>query len=390
MKTGFFTFGHLVLLLSLSFGMTACNESEFYEKESLISNIDGPNGEADSGVDGGETSGSSDGGAEGGVDGGVAGGVDGGVDGGTTVGSSGGSSGGDSGGSSGGSSGSTAGGSYAGITENFMQSASQTKKLDIVWVIDDSGSMSDEQDALGRNFSAFIDDFITKDVDFKMGITTTDTRSGYNGVMKAGSEEKLTSAKAKENEAQFKLDFKNLVKVGTKGSGNERGLQASKDFMDRYVSSFVRPDAYLAIVIVSDEEDQSSGSVQTFTDALKQHKNSAGLVKVYTIADVNNTNYGSGITVGAERYIAAAEQTAGVAANIRDDFHTVLTGMGETIINLLDSFALAHQPVPGTLKVYVNGALTTAYTFDSASRSIKFNANSVPAAGAEIKVTYSK
>ena len=379
MKTGFFTFGHLVLLLSLSFGMTACNESEFYEKESLISNIDGPNGEADSGVGGGETSGSSDGGADGGAEGGV--------DGGTTVGSSGGSSGGDSGGDS---AGSTAGGSYAGITENFMQSASQTKKLDIVWIIDSSGSMSDEQDALGRNFASFIDDFITKDVDFKMGVTTTDTRSGHNGVMVAGSEEKLTSAAAKANEAQFKLDFKNLVKVGTSGSGNEKGLQASRDFMNRYSATFLRPDAYLAVVIVSDEEDQSSDSVSAYVDSLKQHKNSAGLVKVYTIADVNNTNYGPGVTVGAERYIAAAEQSAGVAANIRDDFHSVLTGMGETIINLLDSFALAHQPVPGTLKVYVNGALTTAYTFDSASRSIKFNANSVPAAGAEIKVTYSK
>jgi len=276
--------------------------------------------------------------------------------------------------------------------ETFNQSANATKKLDIVWIIDNSGSMADEQDALGTNFSAFIDEFITKNVDFKMAITTTDVSSSYKkGRMVSGSDIKLTSAMAKQNENQFKIDFMNLVKVGTSGSGNEKGLEASEGFMQKYASSFLRQDAYLAVVILSDEEDQSPNVVSDYTNYLKSFKSEAGLVKFYTIADINKTTSKSpGITVGAERYKLASNQTAGVIANIRDDFYQSLTSMGDSILNLLDSFALGNEPVPGSLRVYVNGVLTSDYTYDASSRSIKFDPNHLPSVGSVIKVYYQK
>lgn len=296
------------------------------------------------------------------------------------------------GGSTGSSTGGTTGVVYQEVSESFKQSASETKKLDIVWIIDNSGSMSDEQDALGANFSAFIQDFITKDVDFKMAITTTDTSSSsLKGKMVYGSDTKLTSAKAQANETQFLYDFKKLVKVGTSGSGNEKGLEASEGFMQKYASSFLRPDAYLAVVVLSDEEDQSPKSVAAYTDYLKSFKSEAGLVKMYSIVDVGMTNVGGqGVSTGYQRYADASNKTAGIVADIRDDFYKSLDDMGESIINLLDSFALAHEPVAGSLKVYVNGVLENNYTYDSATHSIKFNQGSLPPVGADIKVTYLK
>jgi hypothetical protein len=349
------------------------------------------------GVDGSTTSGSTSGGTVGGVDGSTtSGSTTGGVDGSTTSGSTtgstvGGTDGSTTGGTTGSSTGGTTGVVYESKEEIFHQAASQTKKLDIVWIIDNSGSMADEQQALGTNFSAFIDEFITKDVDFKMGITTTDASSStLKGKMVTGSDTKLTSAKAQANEVQFKSDFRNLVKVGTSGSGNEKGLEASEGFMQKYAASFLRPDAYLAVVVLSDEEDQSAKTIQYYTDYLKSFKNEAGLVKVYSIVDVNKTNSGSGISTGGDRYIAASNNTAGVYSDIRSDFHNSLSAMGDQIINLLDSFALSSDPVAGSLKVYVNGSLSNDYTFDAVSRSIKFDSNHLPPVGAEVKVTYLK
>lgn len=388
----------------------------------------GTTGSSAGGVDGSTTSGGTTGTTTGGVDGsttsgGTTGTTTGVVDGSTTSGSTTGSSTGGVDGSttSGGTTGSTTGGTSTGGSygdcnnghgndadgvdesnptigleekcklEKFKQTASTTKKLDIMWIIDNSGSMADEQSALGSNFSAFIDEFITKDVDFKMGITTTDTTyTGLNGGMVNGSATKLTSAKARLNEEQFKSDFKNMVKVGTMGSSYEKGLEASMSFMKKNAQSFIRPDAYLAVVILTDEEDQSPKEVNAYTDFLKSFKNEAGLVKVYTIADINNTNSGRGITTGAKRYIQASQETAGIVANIRDDFHTTLSAMGDSILSLLDSFALASNPVPGSLRVYVNDVETTDYTFDAASRSIKFESSRLPPVGAEIKVYYIK
>jgi hypothetical protein len=276
--------------------------------------------------------------------------------------------------------------------EVFKQSSAQTKKLDIIWIIDNSGSMADEQSSLGTNFSSFIDEFITKDVDFKMAITTTDTSTAdKKGKMVTGSDTKLTLAKARANEAKFKDDFKSLVKVGTSGSMYEKGLAASEGFMQKYAASFLRPDAYLAVVVLSDEEDQSPEAVKFYTDYLKSFKSQSGLVKLYSIVDVGLTNKsGSGITSGYQRYADASSYTAGTVSDIRDDFHRSLSAMGDSIINLLDSFALANTPVDGSLRVYVNGVETTSYRYDSSSRSIKFDANSVPAAGSEITVTYVK
>src|SRR5690606_29367482 len=135
------------------------------------------------------------------------------------------------------------------------------------------------------------------------------------------------SAKAKQNEAQFMSDFRSLVKVGTRGSGAEKGLEATEGFMQKHGSSFVRSDAYLAVVILSDEEDQSPKTVKQYTDYLKSFKSEAGLVKVYSIVDVKNANRGGGITTGHKRYADASNQTAGVIADIQGDFHKSLNDM---------------------------------------------------------------
>jgi hypothetical protein len=279
---------------------------------------------------------------------------------------------------------------YEDVTENFNQSAEETKKLDIMWIIDNSGSMADEQTALGNNFDSFITQFINMNVDFKMGITTTDTSSdSKKGKMVTGSDTKLTSAKAAANPNQFMADFKSLVQVGISGSGYEKGLAASEGFMEKYAASFVRPDAYLAVVVLSDEEDQSPKAVQAYTDYLKSFKATAGLVKVYSIVNTTNANTG-GNTIGHIRYKEASERTNGVVSNIMDDFADVLLDMGENLVNLLDSFALAAKPVDGSLKVYVNGVETSNYTYDSASSSIKFTAGNLPPVGAQVTVKYKK
>lgn len=61
------------------------------------------------------------------------------------------------------------------ITETFYQTSTREDvKIDIVWVIDNSLSMYDEQEALANNFDSFINGFIQKHFDFKMAITTID------------------------------------------------------------------------------------------------------------------------------------------------------------------------------------------------------------------------
>src|SRR5690606_25762523 len=102
--------------------------------------------------------------------------------------------------------------------------------VDLLFVVDDSGSMGNEQDALSVNFNAFINDFVQKDINFKMAITTTDVSGANAGVAVPGSIENLTYDAYLADSAQFFDDWSDMIHVGTTGSGYEKGLEGSRAF----------------------------------------------------------------------------------------------------------------------------------------------------------------
>ncbi len=272
-------------------------------------------------------------------------------------------------------------------SESFTQKTAKDGDVDILWVIDDSGSMADNQQRLAENFQSFIDHFLTKNTNFKMAITTTDGTATRNGKM-VGDSNLLTSVAAKANKAKFLSDFQKLVKVGTKGSGVEQGLKCSKSFFDRYAASFLRADAYLAIVIISDEEDQSDKTLTEYVNHLKSLKQNAGMVKVYSIVTQKILPSQQWESIG-KRYNYVAEQTAGSKGDLDSDFHLTLSDMGSTIVQLVDQFPLGKKPYKDKIQVFVNGVLkTNGWVYDPSTLSVKFSTGNVPSNGALVEIKY--
>ena len=270
--------------------------------------------------------------------------------------------------------------------EVFTQDKSRDGDVDILWVIDDSGSMADEQDALGRNFQSFIDQFLQRNVDFKMAITTTDGTSIRNGKM-VGDSSMLTRAAAQGNRTAFINNFTKWVKVGTAGSGIEQGLRTSTSFMDRYGASFLRRDAFLVVVYLSDEEDQSDKKVSEYIAKLQALKTNKGMVKAYSIVTVKD--YGFQWETIGKRYMEVSNATNGTVSDIKKDFAPMLKDIGGSIVNLLNSFALSEAPYQNLVEVYVNSVkVQSGWTFDSTQRTVKFDAASVPSEGAKVEVRY--
>ncbi len=59
--------------------------------------------------------------------------------------------------------------------DTFEQQGNEiTAKMDILWVIDNSGSMQNEQTDLRNNFDSFITSFVGKGYDYRMAVVTTD------------------------------------------------------------------------------------------------------------------------------------------------------------------------------------------------------------------------
>jgi hypothetical protein len=285
---------------------------------------------------------------------------------------------------------------HASRTDLYIQNSEQ--KVDILWVVDDSGSMSGEQSDLASNFGTFINDFLMQSIDFKMAVTTTDSNtsfSQYDGKdgQNACNNSYLNSAYAASDEEDFKDKFSDCVDVGTDGSGTERGLNGAERYLQRHGSTFLRSDAYLIIMILSDEEDKSSKSVQNYVNSYSSFKGgNAGLVKVYSIVNSVQADIGSQYESIGTRYKQVSTLSNGVYASIRSQFSQTLSSFSTGILTLLSSFALSKNPStdPGHdgITVVVDGVLANQYVYHPSANTIQFNNGYVPDTDAVIQVHY--
>lgn len=274
------------------------------------------------------------------------------------------------------------------IIDDFTQNDNEYGNVDILWVVDDSGSMADEQASLANNFNTFISRFVSQDINFKMGIITTDPRVGFAGVPVANSLDLLTYANAQADENAFINNYMDMIQVGTMGSGSERGLFTSKTFFENYAATWLRDDAYLAVIYVSDEEDQSAGAASVYTDYLKGLKDNANKVKAHVIVDVDGDNGQVGLTLGSTRYQEVANSTGGSIHEITSNFGDALDDISEQIVNLTQSFTLTSPAIENSIQVFVNNVENFDWTYDAGSNAISFDINSVPASGSNIQVRY--
>ena len=306
--------------------------------------------------------------------------------------------------------------------------------VDILWLIDNSGSMATSQQNLATNFSSFINRFTSNTtnemLDFQMAVITTDQLL-EDGQFVQGKI--LTREDALNDKAQFTRDFQALVKVGTEGSPFECDLMPALRATQRSENQdFFRENAMLVINILSDEADMSTHflkqmktllydagpdsdiptsdyetffeltgykeppeemldqDVEYFVRGLKDFK-SGRRVMINSIVNTEESSNFSGMIVGVEgkQQMEASHMTGGQIADINGDFATTLTNLGTSISRLASSFALSRKADgDDRMIVTVNGEEVSDWLYNSELQTIEFINGYVPPAGAEIEVQY--
>ncbi len=156
--------------------------------------------------------------------------------------------------------------------EAFHLPATPPQKLDVVFVIDDSLSMAATQRAVKDRIAAFIERLVVNAADFHIGVTTTDT----SGVRRPAGELISTSTGPRwvVPGADAVLEFQRIMRlIDTQGSSEEFGFRAAQAALvvpggdasgvpGARDDGFYRPDARLAIIIVSDEDDGGSPTAE--------------------------------------------------------------------------------------------------------------------------------
>ncbi len=141
-------------------------------------------------------------------------------------------------------------------SESFNMTATQNK-ADILFVIDNSGSMKEEQSKMATGFSGFVSGLGTN-LNWRIAIISTDVADGGNFVSFNNGSNVLTSTTSNANAL-----FESAVILGTKGSGTEKPFKTAEQAIDNNGS--FRSDTDLALVIVSDEcNDHNSADKTSF------------------------------------------------------------------------------------------------------------------------------
>ncbi len=272
--------------------------------------------------------------------------------------------------------------------ETFVQRTSQKGVLDVMVVVDSSGSMKEEQINLSTKLQPLLSAVVNSD--WRIAINTTDPSNGC-----------IVDVVDNED-SNIAMKFEDaILSIGTSGSGNERGvLQAVSGLKGECLSEgWVRSSSTVAVVIVSDEDNCSDGTMcgsndyantSYLKDYLSSIRDIGDQAKVYGIISDPVNPCGSAYN-HAPLYKSLAIETGGDIGDICEaDYSVTLSKISESIaLQLKDQYALEYEPSSsGAVAVKVNGESKLAGVHYSISGNV-VSFIEVPSEGSIIEISYS-
>ena len=309
-------------------------------------------------------------------------------------------------------------------TEYQQEVTYEPRKIDVLFVVDNSGSMSSSQTSLATNFPSFIDYFKSKGYDYKIAVTTSDAFYGDQFISSGCSLCNINQTKFRSgtDPKVYVIDnttnnlesvFASNVNVGITGSGDERAFSSFKAALTSPLNSdFHRPTAFLSVIIVSDEEDfshdeisfnesysqpslHSISSYKSFLESFTGGQSTTDF-HVSTISVLDETcraSLGMGRKIGL-RYIELVDATGGSKNSICNTFDTILNSLSTHIVEQIKAqFYLTRIPILESVRVIVEGILipqdaVNGWVYDPITNSISIHGIYRPNAGANITINF--
>ena len=247
------------------------------------------------------------------------------------------------------------------IEEQFVQEPFPA--VDLLFVIDDTTSMAQEQASLADGLSALVAALDAQDLSWQAGVVTMN-HEGPEACWLRGTPYVLSSSLADVEEL-----FRIAVQVGTDGQTEEAGLACASTALTLAEPGganvgFRRSDAPLHVVFVSDSDDSSDAwlgaePVTAFLDVLTAEA-TPGESMATASAIVGDVPDGclskSGSAQPGFAYAEVVDASGGVFASICDaEVDTLLDSIGTASLSWATLFTLREVPIPDSVRVAVGG-----------------------------------
>ncbi len=279
--------------------------------------------------------------------------------------------------------------------------------VDILWVVDDSGSMANERRRLVTNFSRFVQELLSLRVDFQMGVTSIVFNDG--GRLRGTTP--IITNKTPNPQAVFATN----TTFPASRSRWEQGLRMTQFALTSPNidpggpnAGFLRSNAALAVIVVTNEDDSSFGTTDYYARAFKSLKGpgNENLITFSAIAGALPNGcvppgeaglYGSEAGAGF-RYAEVATKTGGTIGSICDvSFEDTLVKIAQALNTLKRVFPLTITPIAGSIRVTViDGSTSTAipqdpvtgFDYRADTNSVVFVGTYIPPPGSTVRIEY--
>jgi hypothetical protein len=285
-------------------------------------------------------------------------------------------------------------------TDTYLQSDGE---VDILWIVDTTGSMHDELVALQTNFQRFIDTLERQQVKYHIGVTSTDMSStGERGALRGDT--RIIDNNTPDKQAVFAVNTNfdqysrkrwtqvfGAMTAALSSSGPNAGL------------GFVRKNAALAVIAVTNADDATYGGVAYYARWLRSAKG-PGFENLVTFSTIAGTLPDGCYPPGQSYFGSKADppfrladmtrRTAGVLASICDSaFDQSLVRIAQGLNTLRRVFPLTLAPDPTTIYVTVDGVPINAdpvngWQYRPEINSIAFSGDYVPPPGSTVRIFF--
>lgn len=268
------------------------------------------------------------------------------------------------------------------VEETFTQN-DKMGLLDLLVVVDNSGSMAEEQENLSTKLQPLLS--YVANSDWQIGVTTTDPNAGCLRDL------------IKKSDPTLDERFKKAVSPGTSGNGNEQGIRQAVEGLKAscLTQGWVRQQSTLAVLIVSDEDNCSDGqgckgqaweTEAYLTDYLRTIRRLGENARIYGLFWHPEKACSTAANKGVQ-YLNAVLDSKGTWGSICDaDYTQTLQAVSKDIAAILEKqFVLKAQPDPSNTRVYVND-IEELTGWKIVGSVLEFSVP--PAAGAKIRVSY--
>ena len=250
--------------------------------------------------------------------------------------------------------------------------------IDILWVVDRSGSMNRYNPELLAGVEAML--LALPIADWRLVMISADPSKAV-----LSTEFPLVPGDDIDDAASMLATLTSAPK--------EEGFNAVYQYINHnpYSSTWMRPDAGLLVVFVSDEEEQSDLSYPAPTDFISWYS-SLRMGSVFMASIVNQDPSislcswpPSMIDVG-ERYMEATALLGGVVVDICDiDWSPGVTDATHSI-EPVEKIELTHKAEADSIRVFINGALNHDWLYVESENTVYFTI--LPTAGQLVEVGY--